>query len=96
MVRIYFSLKNTKYIRQEKQNTENAAKIFINQIKKNRHPDLTEVHVKQIEKPMVTILDRRKSERRWNYALFDSAYHQSHRLHIKHLRKYPSIRENER
>ncbi len=44
----------------------------------------------------VTISDRRKSECRWNYTLFDSSYHQSHRLHIKHLLKYPSIRENER
>jgi hypothetical protein len=44
---------------------------------------------------VVTISDRKMSECRWNYTLFDSSYHQSHRLHIKHMRKYPSIRENE-
>jgi hypothetical protein len=44
---------------------------------------------------LVTISDRRKSECRSNYTLFDSSYHQSHRLHIKHLLKYPSIRKNE-
>jgi len=44
----------------------------------------------------VTIFDRKKSECRWNYILFDSLPHQSHRSHIKHLLKYSSIRENER
>ncbi len=44
---------------------------------------------------IVTISDRRKSEWRWNYTLFDSSYHRSPRLHIKHMLKYPNIRENE-
>jgi hypothetical protein len=52
--------------------------------------------VTSVEYRGVTISDRRKSECRWNYTLFDSSNYQLHRLHIKHLLKYPSIRENER
>jgi hypothetical protein len=46
--------------------------------------------------PSVMISDRRKSGCRWNHTLFDSSYHRSPRLHIKHILKYPSIKENER
>ncbi len=53
---------------------------------------LTNPFAKVLKIVGVTISDRRKSECRWNYTL----YHQSHRLHIKHMLKYPSIRENER
>jgi hypothetical protein len=57
---------------------------------------LTNPFAKVLKIVGVTISDRRKSECRWNYTLFDSSYHQSHRLHINHMLKYPSIRENER